>query len=109
MTEGNHKKNSNQFGQSRDLNLELSEYESSVMNFDQRCALCIQKLYHKHTSQSAGAGIKTYIFNRCNDATERTQEVPLVDASCDVITQSRTCSRFEQQMVYKLWGERETL
>ena len=43
MTEGNHGKNPNQFGQQRDLNLELSEYESSAMNFDQSYALCIQK------------------------------------------------------------------
>ena len=40
------------------------------------------------TSQSAGAGIRACVFNRCNDATVRTREVPLVHASCDVITLS---------------------
>ena len=45
MTEGNHEKNPNHFGQQRDLNFKLSEYESSAMNFDRRYALCIQKLY----------------------------------------------------------------
>ena len=38
MTEGNHEKNQNQFGHYRDLNSELSEYESSAMNFERRCA-----------------------------------------------------------------------
>ena len=47
MTEGNHEKNPSQFGQHQDLNSELSEYESSVTNFDRRCTLCIQKLYHR--------------------------------------------------------------
>ena len=47
MTRGNHEKNPNQFSQHWDLNSELSEYESSVMNFDRRCALCIHKLYHR--------------------------------------------------------------
>ena len=55
MTEGNHKKNHNQFGQNWDSNSELSEYKSSVMNFDWHCALCIQKLYHRHISQLGGA------------------------------------------------------
>ena len=82
MTEGNHKKNSNQFGQHRELNLELYEYETSVMNFDRCYVLCILKLYHRHSSQSVGAGIRAYIFNRCNDATVRTWEVPLVHVSC---------------------------
>ena len=45
MTEGNHEKNLNQFGQKQDLNSELSEHKASVMNFDRCCALCIQKLY----------------------------------------------------------------
>ena len=47
MTEGNHEKNLNPFGQHRDLNSEFSEYESTVMNFDQRYALFIHRLYHK--------------------------------------------------------------
>ena len=41
MPEGNHENNTNQFGQKRNLNSELSEYDSSVMNFDRRCALFI--------------------------------------------------------------------
>ena len=45
-------------------------------------------------SQSVGAGIRASIFNRCNDATVRTREVPLVHATCNVIALSRTCSRF---------------
>ena len=70
MTEVNHEKNLNQFGQHLDLNSELSEYESSVMNFDRCYALCIQKL---GTSQSAGAGIRASTFNRYNDATENSE------------------------------------
>ena len=35
------------------------------------------------TSQSAGAGIRASIFNRCNDATVRIRADPLVHASCD--------------------------
>ena len=34
------------FDQHRDLNSELSKYKYSVMNFDRRYAVCIQKLYH---------------------------------------------------------------
>ena len=94
MTEGNHEKKHKQFGQHRDLNAELPEYETSVMNFDRRYALRIQKLYDKHTSELSGAGIRAS-FNRFNDVTVRTREVPLVHASCDAITLSRicTCSR----------------
>ena len=77
MTERNHEKNPNQFGQNGDLNSELSEYESSVMNFDRKYAQCIQKFYLRHTSQSMGAGIRI-IFNRRNNATVRIREVPLV-------------------------------
>ena len=44
------------------------------------------------TSQSSGAGIRDSIINRSNDATVRTQEVPLVHASCDVITLTYTQS-----------------
>ena len=42
MPEGNHEKKSNEGGQNRDLNSELTEYESSLMNFDRRCVLCTQ-------------------------------------------------------------------
>ena len=41
--------------------------------FNWRYALCIQKLYHKRTSQSVGAEITAPIFNRYNDATVRTR------------------------------------
>ena len=51
---------------------------------------------HSKTSQSAGAGIRVSIFNSSNDATVRTREVPLVHATCDVSTQSRTRSHFTQ-------------
>ena len=44
MTEGNHKKNPNQFDYHQNLNVGLSEHKSSVVNFDQCSALCIQKL-----------------------------------------------------------------
>ena len=37
------------------------------------------------TSQSAGARIRASIFNRCDDATVRNQEVPLVHAACHII------------------------
>ena len=57
MIEGNHEKNPNQFVQHQDLNSELSEYESNVMNFDWCYALCIQKFITDHISQLAGAGI----------------------------------------------------
>ena len=59
-----------------------------------RYALLIQKLITDHTSHSAGAGIRASIFNRFNDATVRTREVPPVHVSCDVTTPSRTSSRF---------------
>ena len=67
MTEGNHEKNPNQFGQKRDLNSELSKYEFSVFYFDRRCSLFIQELYHRCTSQSAGAGINLHLqpLQRC--------------------------------------------
>ena len=39
-----------------------------------------------------GDGIRASIFNRCTKAIVRTREVPLVHASCDVISLSRTRS-----------------
>ena len=66
------------------------------MNFDWRCALCIQNFITNRTSQSAGAEIRAFIINRCNDAIVRTREVPLMHVTCDVITLSRTHSRFAQ-------------
>ena len=74
MTEGNHGKNPNQFGQHQDLNLELSELIGAML-----CAF--KNFITDHTSQSLGAGIRAFIFNQCNDATVRTQEVPL---ACDI-------------------------
>ena len=69
-------KNLNQFSQHLDLNSELSEYESSVMKFDERYALCIQKYFNTDsTSLSAGAGIRASVLNCCNDANVRTREV----------------------------------
>ena len=61
-----------------DLKSELFEYESSVMNCDRRYALCIQNFITDRTSPSEGAGIRTSIFNSCNDANMRTREVPIV-------------------------------
>ena len=52
MTEGHHENN--------------PEYESSVINFDRRYALCIHR--HHFTVASAGGGIRASIFNRSNDA-----------------------------------------
>ena len=60
-----------------------------TMNFDRCYALRIQKLYHRLHFKSVDARMRAPIFNRCNDATVRTQEVLLVHASCDVITLSR--------------------
>ena len=58
------------------------------MNFD-RATLCACKNFiADRASQSAGAGIRASIFNRCSNATVRTREVTLVHASCDVITLS---------------------
>ena len=48
-----------------------------TMNFDRRYALFIQKLYHGQHFELPGAGIRSAIFNRCNDATVSTREVPL--------------------------------
>ena len=48
------------------------------------------------TRQSAGTGIRSSIFIRYNDATLRTREVPLVNASWGVITLSCIRSRFTQ-------------
>ena len=99
MTEGNHENNHNPFDQHRNFNSEFSEYETSVMNFDRRYALCIQNFDRRcalriqnfitdHTSQSAGAGMRASNFNRCSDATVRTLEVPLVHEPWDDITLS---------------------
>ena len=45
-------------------------------------ALCILKNFITDcTSQSAGLGIRASIFNRCNSATVRIREVPIVHAS----------------------------
>jgi hypothetical protein len=52
------------------------------------------------TSQSAGAGIRASIFNSLNDATVRTQEVPLGHAPCYIIALSHMRSHFAQ---YKVW------
>ena len=51
------------------------------------------------TLESAGARIRAFILNRWNDGIVRTREVPLLHASYDVITLSRTRSRFTQQML----------
>ena len=74
-------------------------HETKNFIFDRRCVLIIRKLYHRRTSQSAGAGIRASIFNRCNDATVRIREVSLVDAPCDVITLPHMCNRFTQKMI----------
>ena len=92
MTEGKHEKNPNQFGEHRNLNSDLSEYEFSVMNFDRRYAQYIQNFIIDRTSQSTGAGIRAYNFNRRNDGTLRIREVPLVHAACDVIAITYTQS-----------------
>jgi hypothetical protein len=60
------------------------------------------------TSKSAGAGIGASIFNSCNDATVRKQEVPLVHALCYIIALSRMRSHFAQYKVCYLWDEWET-
>jgi hypothetical protein len=60
------------------------------------------------TSQLAGAGIRASIFNICNDATVRTQEVPLVHAPCYIIALSRMRSSFVQYKVCYPWDEWET-
>jgi hypothetical protein len=60
------------------------------------------------TSQSAGAGIRASIFNSCNDAKVRPQEVPIVHAPCYIIALSRMRSRFAQYKVCWLWDEWET-
>ena len=78
MAEGNHEKYTNHFGQHRDLNSELCEYEFSVMNFDRRYALCIQKFYTDRTSQSAGARIGASNFNLWNDANVRSPASAIV-------------------------------
>ena len=52
--------------------------------------LCVfENFITDRTLQSAEAGIRASIFNRCNDVTMRTREVLLVLASCDVIILSR--------------------
>ena len=47
--------NPNQFVQHRDLNSELSEYESSVMDFDPRYSLCVQKVYDRAHFTASGS------------------------------------------------------
>ena len=67
-----------------------------TMNFDRRYAYAFKIFITDRTSQLAGAGIRSSFFNRSNDATMRTLEVPLVHSSCDVISLSRTRSCFTQ-------------
>ena len=62
ITDGNHEKNHNQFGQHRDLNSELPEYEYNVMNFDRCYALFIQKLYHRSHFTVGGSWNKNLHF-----------------------------------------------
>jgi hypothetical protein len=52
--------------------------------------------------------MRASIFNSCNDATVRTQEVQLVHAPCYIIALSRMHSRFAQCKVCLLWDEWET-
>jgi hypothetical protein len=60
------------------------------------------------TKHPAGAGIRASIFNSCNDATVRMQEVPLEHAPCYIIALSRMRSRFAQYKVCWLCDEWET-
>ena len=60
-----------------------------MMNFDRRYALCIQKLYHRSHFTIGGCCSN---FNRCNNATVRPRDVPVVHASCDIITLSHGCA-----------------
>ena len=57
-----------------------------------RCAF--KNFITDSTSHSAGARITASIFNWCKDVTVKTRDVPLVHASCDIITAlSHTHSR----------------
>ena len=67
-----------------------------TMNFYRRYALYIQNLYHRPHFTVGGSWNKSPNFNRRNDATVRTREVSLVDASCDVTILSRKRSHFPQ-------------
>ena len=98
MAEGNQEKNPNQFSQNRDLNSELSK-TNPVWRISIGAVLCALKNIITDTSQLAGAGVRASSFNRCNDATVTTSEIPLVHASCDIITLWSTRSRFTQQFV----------
>jgi hypothetical protein len=80
-----------------------------VLNGPSQFLQCIQKLYHRAHFTVGGSWNKSFhLLNSCNDATVRTQEVPLVHAPCYIIALSCMCSRFSQYKVCWLWDEWET-
>ena len=56
-----------------------------TMNFDRRYVLAFKNFIADPTSQSAGAGIRTSIFDPYNDATARTREISLEHVSCGLV------------------------
>ena len=65
MTEGNHEKNPNQFGQNRDLISVISEYEPSVINFVRRNDLCIQNFITDHSRREWNKSLQLQPLQRC--------------------------------------------
>ena len=66
--------------------------------------LCAFKIFiTDHTSQSVRAGTRASTFKCCNYATARTRKVPLVHASFDVITLSRTRCRLRNKWYITKW------
>ena len=65
MTEGDHEKNPNSFGQHRNLNSEFFEYGYYVMNFDRRNALCIQNFITDRIWKSAKLEKEPQPLQRC--------------------------------------------
>ena len=81
MSEGNQEKNPNQFGQRRDLNSKLSEYESNAVNFIGAVLCAFKNFIKDRPIRVGGSWNRVSIFNRCNDANVRTLKLPLVHAS----------------------------
>ena len=72
----------------REPGFELGTLLIRVQCYKFRSALCSfhsENFITDGTSRSAGAGVRVSFFNRSNDATVRTLEVPLVHASCIII------------------------
>ena len=77
------------------LAIDLARLTVNVVIGAMLCAL--KNFIIDRTTQSAGDRIRASIFNRCNEATVKSREVPLVLGSFGVITLLRTRSRLTEK------------